>query len=56
MTIRKRHRHRPSQVGEKPSSVQAFSVKEFFAEFDACLERIMDIHPCIKCGRNSTFH
>ena len=59
-----RKRNRPSQVGQKPSSVQAFSVKEFFAEFpsdDACLTRIMDIrhglrHVCIQCGKNATFH
>jgi transposase len=62
MTVRKRRR--PSQVGNKPSAVQAFSVKEFFAEFssdDVCLARIMEVrhglrHVCRKCGKDSTFH
>ena len=59
-----RKRIRPSQVGNKPSAVQAFSVKEFFAEFssdDICLTRIMEVrygmrHVCGKCGKDSTFH
>jgi transposase-like protein/ribosomal protein L37AE/L43A len=59
-----RKRSRPSQVGQRPSAVQAFSLKEFFDEFpndDACLARIMDVryglrHVCEKCGKTSTFH
>jgi transposase len=59
-----RERKRLSQAGRKVSSVQPFSVKEFFDEFpndDACLARIMDIrhglrHVCTRCGRNATFH
>jgi transposase-like protein len=59
-----RKRIRPSQVGQKPSAVQAFSVKDFFAEFssdDVCLTRIMEVryglrHICGKCGEDSTFH
>ncbi|MGD0640409.1 MAG: IS1595 family transposase [Roseiarcus sp.] len=59
-----RKRIRPSQVGQKPSAVQAFSVKDFFAEFssdDVCLTRIMEVryglrHVCGKCGKDSTFH
>ena len=59
-----RERKRPSQAGQKVSSVQPFSVKEFFDEFpndDACLARIMDIrhglrHVCSRCRRNATFH
>ncbi len=59
-----RKRIRPSQVGNRPSAVQAFSVKEFFAEFssdDVCLTRIMEVryglrHVCGKCGKDSTFH
>lgn len=59
-----RKRSRPSQVGLKPSAVQAFSVKDFFAEFssdDVCLTRIMEVryglrHVCGKCGKDSTFH
>ncbi len=59
-----RKRVRPSQVGNKPSAVQAFSVKDFFAEFptdEACLNRIMEVrygmrHVCGKCGKDSTFH
>jgi len=62
MTARKRKR--PSQAGTGVSNVQAFSVREFFAEFpsdDACLTRIMEVrhglrHICRKCGKNSTFH
>src|SRR5450631_1684805 len=62
MPVRKRKR--PSQVGDHPSAVQAFSVKEFFAEFpndDACLTRIMEVrhglrHVCRKCGKDATFH
>lgn len=59
-----RQRVRPSQAGNKPSAVQAFSVKDFFAEFptdEACLNRIMEVrygmrHVCGKCGKDSTFH
>lgn len=59
-----RKRNRPSKAGQKASSVQAYSVKEFFAEFsddDACLNRIMEVrygmrHECGKCGKDSTFH
>ena len=59
-----RKRIRPSQVGQKPSAVQAFSVKDFFAEFssdDACMTRVMEVryglrHVCSKCGKDSTFH
>jgi transposase len=59
-----RKRKPRSQVGQKPSAVQAFSVKEFFAEFssdDVCLTRIMEVryglrHVCRKCGKDSTFH
>jgi transposase-like protein len=59
-----RKRIRPSQVGQKPSAVQAFSVKDFFAEFssdDVCLTRVMEVryglrHVCGKCGKDSTFH
>ena len=59
-----RKRIRPSQVGQKPSAVQAFSVKDFFAEFssdDACLTRVMEVryglrHVCGKCGKDLTFH
>ncbi len=59
-----RKRSRPSQVGQKPSAIQAFSVKDFFAEFssdDVCLTRIMEVryglrHVCDKCGKDSTFH
>ena len=60
----RKRKPRPSQVGQKPSAVQAFSVKEFFAEFssdDVCLTRIMEVryglrHVCRKCGKDSTFH
>jgi hypothetical protein len=50
---------------KKPSSVQEFSVREFFARFqnaDACLEHIMNVryglrHTCQKCGAvDATFH
>ena len=49
---------------KKPSNVQAFSVREFFARFpsdDACLEHVMEVryglrHPCDRCLANSTFH
>ena len=37
-----RKRKRPSKKGQKESNVQAYSVREFFAEFpndDACLSR-----------------
>ncbi len=59
-----RKRKRPSKVGQKVSAVQAFSVREFFAEFpndDACLNRVMEVrygmrHVCGHCGKDSTFH
>ena len=59
-----RKRNRPSKAGQKESNVQAFSVREFFAEFpndDACLTRVMEVryglrHVCGKCGKDSTFH
>lgn len=59
-----RKRKRPSKVGQRESNVQAFSVREFFAEFpddDACLKRVMEVryglrHVCRKCGVESTFH
>jgi transposase-like protein len=59
-----RKRHRPSQAGNNPSAVQAFSVKDLFTDFrndEACLTRIMEIrhglrHVCRKCGKDSTFH
>lgn len=59
-----RQRKRPSKAGQKVSSVQAFSVREFFAEFssdDACLNRVMEVrygmrHVCEKCGVDATFH
>lgn len=59
-----RKRIRPSKAGQKESSVQAFSVREFFAEFaddDACLTRIMEVryglrHVCRHCGKDATFH
>jgi transposase len=59
-----RKRKRPSQVGSRPSAVQAFSVKEFFARFPsdkACLNHIMEVkyglrHICRKCQKDSTFH
>ena len=59
-----RKRRRPSKKGQKESNVQAYSVREFFAEFpndDACLTRIMEVrfglrHVCRKCGKDSTFH
>jgi transposase-like protein len=62
MTTRKRNR--PSQKGQKASNVQAYSVREFFAEFpndDACLKRVMEVrfglhHVCRACGVESTFH
>jgi transposase-like protein len=62
MTTRKRTR--PSKAGKGESNVQAFSVREFFAEFrddDACLNRVMEVrygmrHVCGKCGVESTFH
>jgi transposase-like protein len=62
MTTRKRNR--PSKAGTRESNVQAFSVREFFAEFpsdDACLNRVMEVryglhHVCQKCGKDSTFH
>jgi hypothetical protein len=49
----------------KPSSVQDFSVRQFFARFpsdEACLEHIMTVrygmrHDCEKCGVvDATFH
>jgi len=59
-----RQRKSPSKVGQRESSVQAYSVREFFAEFpndDACLTRVMEVryglrHVCRKCGKDSTFH
>jgi transposase len=62
MTTRKRKT--PSKAGQKVSSVQAFSVREFFKRFpddDACLNHIMDVrfgmrHVCRKCGIESSFH
>lgn len=62
MTTRKRTR--PSKAGQRESSVQAFSVRDFFATFpndDACLIRVMEVryglrHVCGKCGVESTFH
>ena len=59
-----RKRIRPSKAGQKESNVQAFSVRDFFAEFpndDACLIRVMEVrhglrHVCRKCGKDSTFH
>lgn len=53
-----------SKAGQKESSVQAFSVREFFARFPddaACLNHIMEVrygmrHTCRKCGVESTFH
>src|SRR5580693_3217111 len=59
---RKRKRH--SKAGQRESNVQAYSVREFFAEFpndDACLTRVMEVrnglrHVCRKCGKDSTFH
>ena len=59
-----RKRIRPSQAGQKASSVQVFSVREFFEEFkddDACLNRIMEVryglrHVCGNCEKESTFH
>ncbi len=64
MTTAPRKRKRPSQAGQNVSGVQAFSVREFFAEFkddDACLTRVMEVrygmrHVCGKCGVESTFH
>ena len=48
----------------KPSNVQAFSVREFFARFpsdDACLDHVMTVrygmrHVCGKCGKDASFH
>ena len=59
-----RKRNRPSKAGQRESNVQAYSVREFFAEFpndDACLKRVMEVryglrHVCRKCGKDSTFH
>ena len=59
-----RKRNRPSKAGQRESNVQAYSVREFFAEFqndDACLTRVMEVryglrHVCRKCGKDSTFH
>jgi transposase len=59
-----RKRKRPSKAGTRESNVQAFSVREFFAEFpddDACLKRVMEVryglrHVCRKCEHASTFH
>jgi transposase-like protein len=58
-------RKRASQVGKKPSGVQALSVREFFTRFpndETCLEHIMAVrhglrHTCRKCGVvDATFH
>jgi transposase len=62
MPVRKRTR--PSQAGTGISNVQAYSVREFFAEFqtdDACLTHIMEVryglrHACEKCGKDASFH
>ena len=51
-----RKRKRPSKAGQRESNVQAYSVREFFAEFpndDACLLRVMEVryglrHVCRK--------
>jgi transposase len=59
-----RKRKRPTTAGQRDSNVQAYSVREFFAEFpndDACLIRVMEVryglrHVCRKCGKDSTFH
>ncbi len=59
-----RKRKRPSKAGQKESSVQSYSVREFFAEFptdDACLIRVMEVryglrHVCGKCKTGATFH
>ena len=59
-----RKRKRPTTAGQRESNVQAYSVREFFAEFpndDACLMRVMEVrygmrHVCRKCGKDSTFH
>jgi len=59
-----RKRDRPSKAGQKESSVQSFSVREFFATFpddDACLNRVIKVrfglrHVCGKCGVESSFH
>jgi len=59
-----RKRVRESQAGTQVSNVQAFSVREFFAQFDsddACLTRIIKVrydlrHVCGKCGKDATFH
>jgi len=48
----------------KPSNVQSFSVREFFARFpndEACLEHVMNVryglrHVCSKCGKEASFH
>jgi hypothetical protein len=50
--------------GKSESNVQAYSVREFFAEFatdDACLRRVMEVryglrHVCAHCGKGATFH
>ena len=57
-----RERHRKAEPGS--SNVQAYSVREFFAEFkdeEACLTRIMEVryglrHVCEKCGKDASFH
>ena len=53
-----------SKAGQKVSSVQVYSVREFFAEFTddaACLNRVMEVrygmrHVCKHCGKETTFH
>ena len=62
MPTRKRKRH--SKAGQRESNVQAYSVREFFAEFpddDACLKRVMEVRfgfsgVCYACGAVATFH
>jgi transposase len=59
-----RKRIRPSTAGQKVSNVQAYSVREFFADFpndDACLQRVMEVryglrHVCKDCEKEATFH
>ena len=59
-----RHRKRPSKAGQKVSSVQEFSVRDFFKRFpddNACLEHLMEQRYgfkcfCPSCGVETTFH
>ena len=54
-----RKRKRPTTAGQRESNVQAYSVRDFFAEFpsdDACLTRVMEArygmrHIPRKCGK-----